>query len=575
MKSLFGNINEKLKNYNVKKKLTVSHGCIIALLVVVTVFMLISMKSMESNLVKMYEGPTTNCFYIGNIRYGITDIQRSINYVMGEGKPNLGTTLPIMEEEINDNILLLEESFVELEKRLLTDEEKSMLADMYVKWGETAEYRDKIIKLLNMGRFSEAQEHNKNYYEPLGNEIKDMSDALNDYIYDVGGKYCDSASLTAIVSCIIGIVVLILSILVAIWISNKVTGGIVVPVREMVSVAEQMCDGKLSILESISYQSSDELGTLADAMRKMVQKLDDYVKEISLLLTEIAHGDLTRTTKDITDFVGDFASIKDSFGYILESLNATLSDIHSASQEVDKGAEEIASSAYALSVGTGEQASAVEELTATINTVADMAEKSAEQAEKAYESIIQSVKDAEKEKVKMEELQVEMGCIKEISVQISDIISAIEDVATQTSLLALNASIEAARAGTAGRGFAVVAEQIGKLATDSAQLAMDTRYLIEKTIEEINKGNNITNSTAEAFENIIDEMECFAELAKNTNETAKMQAVSLGQIESGIEQISTVTQDNALASEESSSISKKLADNSAKLEGLLREFKLT
>ena len=216
----------------------------------------------------------------------------------------------------------------------------------------------------------------------------------------------------------------------------------------------------------------------------------------------------------------------------------------------------------------------MEELTATVETVAALADKSATQTQEAYDKISAAVVTAEGEREKMNNLTAEMKNIIDISKQIEDITSAIEDIASQTSLLALNASIEAARAGEAGRGFAVVAEQIGKLAADSSASAVDTRELIKKTMEEINKGNAITESVAVAFETTINEMQNFAEVAKSTNESAKSQAEALSQIEAGIEQISGVTQNTAASTQESSAISEQLADRAAELDQLVKKFKL-
>ena len=150
----------------------------------------------------------------------------------------------------------------------------------------------------------------------------------------------------------------------------------------------------------------------------------------------------------------------------------------------------------------------------------------------------------------------------------------IDNISGQTNLLALNASIEAARAGEAGRGFAVVADQIGKLAADSAKSAVNTRDLIDKTLVEIEKGNMITRTTAESFNQIIADMESFAELAENTMEKANSQAESLEQIGQGIEQLSGVVQGNAASSEENTAISINLAEGASKMHDRVNIFKL-
>ena len=288
----------------------------------------------------------------------------------------------------------------------------------------------------------------------------------------------------------------------------------------------------------------------------------------------IAQGDLTRNGDDITDFLGDFSELKTSLLYILKRFNSTLTEISNLAEQVSSNSSEVEKASKSLADGATEQAGVIEELNATIDTVVDLAADTAKVTQNASARVKASANKANEEKEKMNDLLKEMEHITEISKEIGNIITDIEDIASQTNLLSLNASIEAARAGEAGRGFAVVADQIGKLAADSAKSAVNTRDLIDKTLVEIEKGNTITRTTADAFNQIIADMESFAELAENTMEKANSQAESLEQIGQGIEQLSGVVQGNAASSEENTAISINLAEGAAKMRDRVNIFKL-
>ena len=568
--------NQKLKNWPIKKKLLFSHGIIIASTFLLIVVLLISMKFIEGRLVKLYEGPTTNIKYSSQLYYPQIDIQRAVNRAMVEGVDGEPSQVySQVEETVNKDLALMNEAYAVLKDNLFTEEDRATLEKINDSLeNEVTEHREKVLEYLKQGDYDAAREYNNTYYKPAVDDIKLQIEELEASIADTAADYRDSAVRMAIVMITIGIVMLFLITAIAVTISTKVTKIISAPVQELTDAAELMYTGDMSAAKLVKHESEDELGVLSEAMRGTMQNLDAYVKEISETLVQIAKGDLTKNFNEITDFLGDFSSIKDSFVYILREFNITLTKIQEAARQVDTGSEEIAHSATSLSEGTSEQASAVEELTATINTVSEMASNSARETEKAYGNALNSVRAAEHERVQMQELQEEMGRIKEISGEIEAIIITIEEIASQTSLLSLNASIEAARAGEAGKGFAVVADQIGKLATDSAQAVVNTKELIGKTVEEIEKGNKITEETAKEFENIIASMQSFAAMAKDVNENADNQAKALAQVEDGIEQISLVTQQNAAASEECSAISEELAARATELDNLVEKFVL-
>ena len=562
--------NEKMKNWPIKKKLLFSFGSIIVSTFVLIVVLLAGVKYVEGKVEGLYEGPTTSTFYVGDIRFGLVANQRAINRVIAVGESVL------TEEEIKmeDNMKLVMDAYEVLTGTLLSEENKATLKEIKKMLEQEEVYRAELIRLFEAGKFEEANDYDEEKYTPLVDDIRKQTDILDQSIFAVGEDYTKDASNTGIALVIAGVILLIVITTIAVTLAGKVMKGLTVPVAQIEAAAKQLRVGDLSQGHAITYESEDELGVLAKTMRESLDILDSYVKDICYNFEKVASGDLSQDFNKIIDYLGDFSGIKVSFIKILKEFNDTLRKIKETSVQVDNGSDEVAGASNDLASGTSEQASAVEELTATIETVSSMAEQTAKEADQAYNSMLEAVKEAQEERVQMQELQKEMLRIKEISREIEAIVTSIEEIASQTSLLSLNASIEAARAGDAGRGFAVVADQIGKLATDSARAVVNTKELINKTVDEIDKGNTVTKETADAFERIIKGLENFAETAKSNSEVSKTQSAALQQVAEGVDQISLVTQQNAASSEECSAISEELAARATELDELVNRFEL-
>ena len=438
-------------------------------------------------------------------------------------------------------------------------------------------YRGASDEILQLSREGKQQEASKLMTGEVYEAYKSFSKKLT-ILRDKFQVELDQAKTMANVCTVIIFVVIVAAGLaiavVTTMIGRIITNSITEPVEQIDAAVASLRKGELSNVEMLTYESEDEFGDTIRNLKEAMGILADYVREISVEVKAIAQGDLTRNGDDITDFLGDFSELKVSLLYILKRFNSTLTEISNLAEQVSSNASEVENASKSLADGATEQAGVIEELNATIDTVVDLAADTAKETQSASARVKASADKANEEKEKMNNLLMEMEHITEISKEIGNIITDIEDIASQTNLLSLNASIEAARAGEAGKGFAVVADQIGKLAADSAKSAVNTRNLIDKTLVEIENGNTITRTTADAFNQIIADMESFAEIAQNTMEKANSQAESLEQIGQGIEQLSGVVQGNAASSEENTAISINLAEGAAKMQDRVNIFKL-
>lgn len=364
----------------------------------------------------------------------------------------------------------------------------------------------------------------------------------------------------------VGILLIALSI-------RKSAANLTKPILALNHTAQQLADGNLDVC--IEITSNDEIGELGESIGKTVSRLKEYIvyiDETADVLAQIADGKLRIALKN--DYVGEFQKIKTALLNISSAMNQVMEGINASSGRVSVGASELANASQMLAESAELQAASVEELAATTNSVADHVEESHRDAEASAKETAKVTAMIEQNQEKMTMMMDAMEKIRQTSQQVVGIIQTIEEIADQTNLLSLNASIEAARAGEAGKGFAVVADEIGKLALESAKAASSTRNLIELSMEEISKGNNIATDAMTALKESVSAVDHVNEMIKNTARNSAVQAESMEQLRIGIDEIARGIQDNSAASQETSATSDELATQANLLNKMVQKFEL-
>ena len=568
-------IKKCIANLKVEGKLKVYQMTVLVMTLFLVLVALISTVVIRSNIEKITKVWSPSLEYLQDLetmtaKYRIKQYQHLVE--------SDAAVMNSCEEEIKKLESQIQDTDAKLEAIMSANSKAQKGQDDYeVANAAWKKYRGASDEILQLSREGKQQEASKLMTGEVYEDYKSFSKKLT-ILRDKFQVELDQAKTMAnVCTVIIFIVIVAAGLAIAVvttMIGKIITNSITEPVKQIDAAVASLRKGELSNVEMLTYESEDEFGDTIRNLKEAMGILADYVREISVEVKAIAQGDLTRNGDDITDFLGDFSELKTSLLYILKRFNSTLTEISNLAEQVSSNSSEVENASKSLADGATEQAGVIEELNATVDTVVDMAEDTAKETQNASARVKASANKANEEKEKMNELLTEMEHITEISKEIGNIITDIEDIASQTNLLSLNASIEAARAGEAGKGFAVVADQIGKLAADSAKSAVNTRDLIDKTLVEIEKGNTITRTTADAFNQIIADMESFAEIAENTMEKANSQAESLEQIGQGIEQLSGVVQGNAASSEENTAISINLAEGAAKMHDRVNIFKL-
>jgi methyl-accepting chemotaxis protein len=299
----------------------------------------------------------------------------------------------------------------------------------------------------------------------------------------------------------------------------------------------------------------------------------EAVNQIAQALERLAANDLSYRMPDAID--PQFARVRDDFNGAVEALDETIGAVASATRNVASGASEISTASDDLSRRTEQQAASLEETAAALDEVTATVARSAEGAKRASEAASDARVDAAKSGEIVGDAVAAMDGIEASSTQISQIIGVIDEIAFQTNLLALNAGVEAARAGEAGRGFAVVAQEVRALAQRSADAAKEIKVLIANSSAQVVRGVKLVGDTGQALTAIVGKVSEIDTLISEIAQSAREQAIGLGEVNVAVNQMDQVTQQNAAMVEEATAAAASLRMEADELQRLIARFNVT
>ncbi len=324
------------------------------------------------------------------------------------------------------------------------------------------------------------------------------------------------------------------------------------------------------------------------------------IREATIVLTEIARGNLTMKMEQ--DYQGDYQLIKDNINKVVDSLNDILYKVINNSHQLEvmttniyNGTEELVGGAERQKTQTYEVASAIEEMATTIQdnsksavTTSQLADQAGNKAQEGGNVVGETIKGIQRIADVVFKSEKTIHELANNTNKIGEIIQVINEIADQTNLLALNAAIEAARAGEQGRGFAVVADEVRKLAerTTNAteeienmlgKIQKDTSeavLVINQGTEEVENGKKLANEASNALTEIIKSADEVSYTIKHLAAANEEQSTTSAAISKNVEEIRLVTEDYSLHISQIKDSVKKLSDSSNELKVSLSKFNI-
>ncbi len=558
------------KNLTVNMKLITGFGIVLVLMMVSIGVSMFSINNMVEQIELYGDKTVPNIDYTWSMKRNMASVQRHFlrALVMTDAQ-----TIKAELEQAGKDAQPVHDALAKYAANLTDANQDAQIKNVKAMLESAAAIRGEYTKLVTEATaesLHKAQELYITQYAPILDKVEGILDQFSAATHNDAQMQRTTGQSAASLARALLIAVAAVSLLITVAVAFAIRKSILAPIREIEEVYAQMAKGNMQA--QISYESRDELGSMAKSIKKTNALLAAYIHDISDKLSHLSRGDM-RIAVDM-DYIGDFASIKQAIQNTVTELNHTLLTIHTAAEQVSTGAAQVASGAQALATGSTQQASSVEELSASAAKIAGQAAENSNHVKVAAQYVEQTGANVKDGSEHMKRLTEAMANIGSSSNQIANITKVIEDIAFQTNILALNAAIEAARAGNAGKGFAVVADEVRNLAAKSAEAAKQTAELIRRSAITVDEGAQITEQTAQILMNVEEKAYLVNESIVKIEQASTDQAIAIEQIRQGLNQVSAVVQTNAATAEENSATSEEMSAQAATLREEVGKFRL-
>lgn len=558
-------MREYFKNLKIGRKLILTFTVIILLYIATVAIALINIKNMSERVETLYQGPFANVQSSLQATADMQAVGRHLAVLTAtDNQVDEAAYLEetkLLAQEVDRNIEELTSGYVSGEEKVQVLKEQ--FPDLVIN-------RDRVLTLLEGGKDDEAFQTYMNSYEPQANKVRNtLSEVVQLSIKDAE----DSMAAGQISDRRIVILILLISLVIlafTVVIGVTITRSIVLPVNEVKQAANEIASGHLNT--RLIYTSKDEMGQLADDIRETAAALNLYVSELKRSLTALGNGKLNYQT-DIA-FKGDFVALGQVLSEINGLLKNSIQQIGASAEQVSGGAEQVSGGAQALAQGASEQASSIEELASSINEIADSVQANADSAVKSSDAADAVGSSISESNHQMNILTDSMRQMELNSNEINQIVGEIDEIAFQTNILALNASVEAARAGDAGRGFSVVADEVRRLAAKSSEASKLTAELIKKNTEAVSSSIGAVDAAAQKLQESVQGAKEVNQMVESISQVSVQQADAIMQVRQSVERISEIVQGNSATAEESAAASEELSAQAQILKELVEKFEV-